>query len=73
MLKSKLMYSGLSLLLLAISSPAYAYIGPGTGISAIGSFLALIAAVLVAILGFIWYPLKRLLRRFRGNSKHEDI
>lgn len=41
---------------------AFAYIGPGAGISAIGSALALIAAVLLAIVGFVWYPLKRLLR-----------
>jgi len=40
---------------------AFAYIGPGAGISAIGTALALIAAVLLAIVGFIWYPIKRLL------------
>lgn len=42
---------------------AAAYVGPGAGLSALGSLLALIAAVLVAIAGFIWYPVKRLLRR----------
>lgn len=50
---------------LAVSSAAHAYIGPGAGISAIGSLLALVAAVLLAIVGFVWYPLKRLYRRFR--------
>lgn len=38
-----------------------AYIGPGTGLSAIGSFLALLVGIIVAILGFLWYPIKRLL------------
>ncbi len=42
---------------------ANAYVGPGAGISAIGSFVALIAAVLVAILGFVWYPVKRMLKK----------
>jgi hypothetical protein len=42
---------------------AAAYVGPGAGLSALGSLLALIAAVLVAIAGFVWYPVKRLLRR----------
>ncbi len=45
---------------------AYAYIGPGAGLSAIGSFVALIGATLLMIVGFIWYPFKRLLK---GKSK----
>lgn len=45
---------------------AAAYVGPGAGLSALGSLLALIAAVLVAIAGFIWYPVKRLLRKRGG-------
>lgn len=43
--------------------PAIAYIGPGAGLSAIGTFLALLAAVIAALLGFLWYPIKRILRR----------
>ena len=51
-----------------VSGPAYAYIGPGAGISAIGAVLALIGAVALAIVGFIWYPLKRL-RRNRQKAR----
>jgi hypothetical protein len=51
---------------LAAPLPAFAYIGPGAGISAIGSALALVAAVLLAIVGFIWYPVKRMLRKRRA-------
>jgi hypothetical protein len=39
-----------------------AYLGPGGVLSAIGSFLALLVAVVLALFGFVWYPLKRLLR-----------
>lgn len=53
-----------------LSHPLMAYVGPGAGISAIGSFIALIVAVLVAILGFIWYPLKRLLKK-NGSETDE--
>ena len=42
--------------------PILAYVGPGGTLSAIGSFLALLAAVILGILGFVWYPLKRMLR-----------
>jgi len=49
---------------------AHAYIGPGAGISAIGSLLTLIAAVLLAIVGFVWYPVKRLLKsRRKGRAE----
>jgi hypothetical protein len=57
---------------------ALAYVGPGAGLSAIGSLLAVIAAILAAILGFLWYPLKRILRKRRmrraaeGKSAEHD-
>jgi hypothetical protein len=48
---------------------ASAYIGPGAGISAIGSALALLAALGLAVVGFVWYPVKRLLKlRRRGGT-----
>ncbi|MEM7522787.1 MAG: hypothetical protein AAF360_03325 [Pseudomonadota bacterium] len=49
--------------IVASAQPAFAYIGPGAGLSAIGTLLALFAAVLLAVVGFLWYPLKRLMRR----------
>ncbi|MEL6477403.1 MAG: hypothetical protein AAFR17_08755 [Pseudomonadota bacterium] len=41
---------------------AAAYVGPGAGLGAIGTVLALIAAVVLAIVGFLWYPIKRMLK-----------
>ena len=56
--------SGLVLLLvLFLCAPAHAYVGPGAGVSAIGAIFALIGGVFVSILGFIWYPVKRLLKK----------
>ncbi len=46
-------------------SPAHAYIGPGGGLTAIGALLALVACIAVAFLGFLWYPVKRILRKRR--------
>jgi len=46
---------------------AHAYVGPGAGLSAIGSALALIGAVLLLIVGFVWYPIKRLLKQRKGD------
>ena len=50
------------------ASDAFAYIGPGAGISAIGSLLALVATIALAIVGFVWYPIKRLRRRVRQKT-----
>ena len=60
--------------LLLVPNEAHAYIGPGVGISAIGSFFALLGAIVFAIVGFVWYPVKRLLRavkRKRDTGKAE--
>jgi hypothetical protein len=45
-----------------------AYIGPGGALSAIGAALALLAAVGLALVGFVWYPLKRLLARRKAAA-----
>lgn len=51
----------------ALTSPAYAYIGPGAGLGTVGTVLAFFAAILLLLVGFVWYPLRRILRR-SGNS-----
>ena len=52
-----------------MSGPAQAYLGPGAGLSAIGAILALLAAILLLVIGFFWYPIKRLL----GKKSKKDI
>jgi hypothetical protein len=54
--------------LMAAATPALAYIGPRAGLSAIGTVVALVGAVLLAIVGFVWYPLKRLFKRNRKTD-----
>lgn len=50
-------------LLLSYSHNAEAYIGPGAGLGAIGTVVALVFALILLVVGFVWYPVKRLLRR----------
>lgn len=57
----------LGALLFLTPTVAVAYGGPGSVISGIGAFLAVLAAVVAAILGFVWYPAKKLLRSVRGR------
>jgi len=57
----------LAVLVLGLSPQlAFAYVGPGAGLSAIGAVLAVIAGLFVAIFGFLWYPIKRVLRKRRN-------
>ena len=51
---------------------ALAYIGPGAGLSAIGTLLGLVGAILLAIVGFVWYPVKRLLKA-RRKAKNQAL
>ena len=48
------------------SNVAYAYLGPGMGGGFIAAFFGIIIAIILAIFGLIWFPLKRL---FKNNSK----
>jgi hypothetical protein len=56
----------------AFPSAALAYVGPGLGLSAIGSFLALVGALFLGLLGFVWYPVKRLIRLVKGRARPTD-
>ena len=51
------------LLVIFLPSPALAYVGPGAGIAAIGAFIAIFVAIIAAIFGFAYYPIKRFLRK----------
>jgi|WetSurMetagenome_2_1015567.scaffolds.fasta_scaffold319546_2 hypothetical protein len=63
----------LALLILALEcSPAHAYLGPGGAVSGIGALLALIGAVLLSIVGFVWYPIKRMLTGKQRASETDD-
>ena len=56
--------------LLFTAATAYAYVGPGAGLGVIGAILGTLLAVIMAIAGVIWYPVKRLLKKINhaGNG-----
>lgn len=61
-----------ALALLLVPGAAAAYVGPGAGLTAIGTVLALIGAVCLAIVGFVWYPVKRLLRGSASSNNSPE-
>lgn len=61
----------LSVMVVVLISPlsGYSYVGPGAGLSVVGTIIALIAAIILAVVGFVWYPIKRILAKWKGNQK----
>jgi hypothetical protein len=57
---------------LTMARPVEAYIGPGAGISVLGTAVAFVGAVFFALVGFVWYPLKRLLIAVRNMRAARD-
>jgi hypothetical protein len=53
-------------------APAEAYVGPGAGLGAIGAVLSFLASIVLLIIGFVWYPVKRLLRRRKQGASTQD-
>ena len=51
---------------------AAAYVGPGAGLSALGSLLALLGAALLVIVGFIWYPVKRVMAKWKAAHADQE-
>ena len=59
------MMTRLCVLLVLVLTPtlAQAYIGPGVGVGAITAVLGVLGAIFLALVGVIYYPIKRLLKK----------
>ena len=54
-----------SIILLALSPFTMAYVGPGAGLSLIGSLIGVVVAIFMALTVIISWPLRLLIRRIR--------
>ncbi len=59
----------LTLIALANSSLVWAYIGPGLAGGALSAVLGVLGAIVMLLVGVIWYPLKRLVRYLRSGGR----
>jgi len=57
-----------ALLVLALPGHGLAYVGPGAGLGMIGSLIAVVVAVFVAILGLLILPFRLLMKRRKGRT-----
>jgi hypothetical protein len=58
----------LAVLSMAHSIDALAYVGPGLGAGTLAAVLGVLGGILMLIVGVVWYPLKRVMRRFRERK-----
>jgi membrane protein implicated in regulation of membrane protease activity len=54
--------------LLLLPGTAFAYVGPGAGLTMIGALWAVILAVLMALFFVVAWPVRRMLRRARHGK-----
>lgn len=52
-----------------ISFPTYAYLGPGMGGGVIAGIIGFTAAILLALWGILYYPIKRYFKRKKDKKK----
>ena len=53
-----------------------AYLGPGAGLGAIGPLLAMVGTGIFMLIGFVWYPIRQVLRGWRArraNANNPDV
>ena len=59
------MLGGLIVCVLMAPSAALAYVGPGAGLSMLGSLVAVVGALIIAVLGLVLFPLRLVMKRRR--------
>lgn len=61
-----------ALTLFLVAAPAFAYVGPGSGLVGMVVLIAVVAAVFVAFVGFLWFPIKRMLKKSRNDDDDSE-
>ena len=59
-------------LILVASPPALAYIGPGAGISVLGSLLGILGTIIVAIGAILFWPIRKMMKRRKSTAAAES-
>jgi hypothetical protein len=62
----------IALSLLLFAPPAFAYIGPGAGITMLGALWGVVVAVVLALAAILLWPVRILFRRRRKGARPAD-
>jgi flagellar biogenesis protein FliO len=55
------------------ASTGHAYVGPGAGAGTIAAILGILGSIFLAFVAILWYPFKRLIRRFKKYSSENKV
>ncbi|MCB1885887.1 MAG: hypothetical protein KDG89_18210 [Geminicoccaceae bacterium] len=58
----------LALIVVTLATPAFAYIGPGAGITMLSALWGVVVAVALAIGAVLFWPIRALMRRSRRKA-----
>ena len=67
--KIDLKYYMITFLILTIPTLSFAYVGPGAGITFLGALWAVITAIVLAVGGFLVWPIRAFIRRRKINKQ----
>ena len=62
----------LAVILLLRIPTAHAYIGPGVGAGMLAVVMGILSSIFFALVGTVWYPIKRLIKRRRSRLSDID-
>jgi len=63
----------ITLFLLLITSPSYAYLGPGVVGGSAMAILGIVFAIFAVLFGLIWFPLKKFLKNKKNKKKKKNL
>jgi len=63
---------GAALVLSLAAQPALAYVGPGLGLATIGAIIGGLAAVVLAIVGVFWYPIRSAMKKRKAAAAPDE-
>ena len=55
-----------------ISTPSFAYLGPGIGEGVLVATLGVIIAIFAGLFGLIWFPIKKLLKKRKEKKDNKQ-
>jgi len=58
---------------MVFTETAMAYVGPGAGLTLIGSLIGLVVAIVTALAIILFWPIRALIRKIRGKKAVEAI
>ena len=62
-----------SIFFIFVSTPAFAYIGPGMGSGVLISILGFFTAIFLLLFGILYYPIKRAFKNKKNKSLNSKI